>query len=130
MIQEDRTVHCELCKHTSYTWNKNCFISRGNQTVYMLQQGQKINCNFQLCTYSGYQVAMATKFCTMAPNLWRSSVRHYLGFHCGASEICILLVSYTALVILYQCFEVTSQSHHKEKKNTYRVVVQKPEGKI
>jgi hypothetical protein len=35
------------------------------------------------------------------------------------------------LVILYQFFETTYQSHHKEEKiNTYRVVVQKPEGKI
>ena len=34
------------------------------------------------------------------------------------------------LVILYQFFKTTYQSHHKEKINTHRVVVQKPEGKI
>jgi opacity protein-like surface antigen len=61
-------------------------------------QGQKTNCNYQLCKNPRYQVAVATKFSTMAPNLWRSSIRHYLGFHCGASEIYVLLGSYTAQI--------------------------------
>jgi len=34
------------------------------------------------------------------------------------------------LVILYQLFETIYQSHHKEKRNTHRVVVQNPERKI
>jgi len=35
------------------------------------------------------------------------------------------------LVLLYRFFETTYQSHHKEEKIIiYRVVVQKPEGKI
>jgi len=44
----------------------------------------------------GTSLPWQLNFCTMAPNLWRSSIRHYLGFHCGASEICVLLGSYTA----------------------------------
>jgi hypothetical protein len=95
MIQEDRTVPCEINISITLGIRIVSSVEGIRQCTCYNKEKKKTDCNCQLCTNPGYQVAMATKFCTMAPNLSTSSIRHYLGFQCGASEICILLGSYT-----------------------------------